>query len=388
LVAGTFDPGAAGFNLNVIWAQIAVINIPRVELKFGVTDLVPSEQAVAAADSASSNVWWRVGSAIGAIASFVVSTSLWFFYVPMLWFAVFGREDKKVNVDPFIRKYVEIAERFEREVGAWYTRAGIEEFHRFQRELEEARGTYQGLKAEEQRLLDGYRQNRKARQLYAYLDSFDIGHAQIRGIGPAKKATLASYGIDTAADVTQQKILAVPGFGPSNSIPVIEWRRRLESRFVYSAQENAADRQEIGKIRSGIEARASSLRQKLTAGPRNLEALARRVRQAVAIADPALIRCHKEREQAKVDLTFLKVQIPNVQKYSPSPGGSHGGQSSTAVPPASPRPSSYAPAPSGSAPSCPRCGSSMQRRLARRGRNAGNYFWGCMRYPRCKGTRN
>ena len=39
-------------------------------------------------------------------------------------------------------------------------------------------------------------------------------------------------------------------------------------------------------------------------------------------------------------------------------------------------------------PSCPKCGKSMMRRLARRGPNAGNYFWGCSGYPDCRGIRN
>ena len=42
----------------------------------------------------------------------------------------------------------------------------------------------------------------------------------------------------------------------------------------------------------------------------------------------------------------------------------------------------------GSPPACPKCGSSMHLRTARRGRNAGNQFWGCSRYPICKGIQN
>lgn len=38
-------------------------------------------------------------------------------------------------------------------------------------------------------------------------------------------------------------------------------------------------------------------------------------------------------------------------------------------------------------PGCPVCRSSMVRRVARRGANAGNAFWSCSRYPACKGTR-
>ncbi len=36
-------------------------------------------------------------------------------------------------------------------------------------------------------------------------------------------------------------------------------------------------------------------------------------------------------------------------------------------------------------PSCPKCGSSMVLRTAKRGSNAGNEFWGCEGYPQCRG---
>ena len=37
--------------------------------------------------------------------------------------------------------------------------------------------------------------------------------AVISGIGPGRKATLQSYGIETAEDINDQAVLAVPGFG-------------------------------------------------------------------------------------------------------------------------------------------------------------------------------
>ena len=36
---------------------------------------------------------------------------------------------------------------------------------------------------------------------------------------------------------------------------------------------------------------------------------------------------------------------------------------------------------------CPRCGSEMIMREARKGTNAGQRFWGCTHYPKCRGTR-
>ncbi|MBU5611679.1 restriction endonuclease [Geomonas azotofigens] len=38
------------------------------------------------------------------------------------------------------------------------------------------------------------------------------------------------------------------------------------------------------------------------------------------------------------------------------------------------------------APPCPKCGAVMQIRVARKGANAGQKFWGCSIYPKCNGT--
>ena len=37
---------------------------------------------------------------------------------------------------------------------------------------------------------------------------------------------------------------------------------------------------------------------------------------------------------------------------------------------------------------CPRCGSRMVLRTTKKGPNAGSQFWGCSRYPECRGTRD
>jgi four helix bundle suffix protein len=37
-------------------------------------------------------------------------------------------------------------------------------------------------------------------------------------------------------------------------------------------------------------------------------------------------------------------------------------------------------------PKCPQCGSLMALRTAKSGKNTGQQFWGCTKYPDCKGT--
>jgi restriction system protein len=38
-------------------------------------------------------------------------------------------------------------------------------------------------------------------------------------------------------------------------------------------------------------------------------------------------------------------------------------------------------------PRCPKCGESLVLRTAKKGKNAGQQFWGCSRFPHCRGTR-
>ena len=37
-------------------------------------------------------------------------------------------------------------------------------------------------------------------------------------------------------------------------------------------------------------------------------------------------------------------------------------------------------------PKCPKCGGDMMLRVAEKGDNMGLHFWGCLRYPVCKGA--
>jgi restriction system protein len=56
------------------------------------------------------------------------------------------------------------------------------------------------------------------------------------------------------------------------------------------------------------------------------------------------------------------------------------------TPPSAPPPAPPAIVKSATSPVCPECGASMILRTAKRGANAGNRFWGCSAYPKCKRT--
>lgn len=55
--------------------------------------------------------------------------------------------------------------------------------------------------------------------------------------------------------------------------------------------------------------------------------------------------------------------------------------------PVQPTPVELGPSTAEDVPLCPKCDSKMALRVARRGDHAGDRFWGCSRYPACRGTR-
>jgi hypothetical protein len=95
-------------------------------------------------------------------------------------------------------------------------------------------------------------------QMHSYLDRFQIASAKIKGLGSAKKATLRSYGIETAADVSKGRIEAISGFGPATSGSLVVWRQSLEMKFRFKSNQ-PVDPREIARVKSQIAQERSRL---------------------------------------------------------------------------------------------------------------------------------
>jgi DNA-binding helix-hairpin-helix protein with protein kinase domain len=71
-------------------------------------------------------------------------------------------------------------------------------------------------------------------QLAGFLQQYFISDASIKDIGPTRKATLASFGIESASDVEKGAILQVPGFGEKLAERLVCWRQEVERHFVFN----------------------------------------------------------------------------------------------------------------------------------------------------------
>jgi DNA-binding helix-hairpin-helix protein with protein kinase domain len=65
----------------------------------------------------------------------------------------------------------------------------------------------------------------------SFLRSHLISDASIYGIGPGRSSTLASYGIETAADLSSYRLHSISGFGPVLVSALLSWRQDLLKRY-------------------------------------------------------------------------------------------------------------------------------------------------------------
>jgi DNA-binding helix-hairpin-helix protein with protein kinase domain len=148
-----------------------------------------------------------------------------------------------------------------------------------------AESTYRGLRAFEQRRIERFRdleRGRHEQQLRRYLDQFEVKDSRLKGFGPGRFAALVSNGVETADDLTVEKLTGIAGFGPKRIAALLDWRRKLEASFKFNpsdpagAQERArVERElqidharevtELQRLAEQIKAQAGSLRQRIVA---------------------------------------------------------------------------------------------------------------------------
>lgn len=319
----------------------------------------------------------------GAVAGLIYATPMWFIWIGLaIWgWATFS--DHEVKSDSFQKAFKDADEYVQRELNTFVQRNGIIEVVKVRGDLDAAIAAYKSHGDALVRELMVMKSNREARQRQVYLDRFSIRHANISGIGPAKTATLISFGIETAADVNQNAVLSIPGFGDVMTGKLLAWRREHESRFKYDRTPNAQDVADERALRRRFAAEKAKLESTIRNGLGTLRSAKARLDAlpAKARSDKALTDAIAARTQAEHDLRELGVSVPAsnvaltvILPPRSAPQHSRKFLASTPTPPPLTTTSCT--------PNCPRCGSPMRQRSGRY-----SQFWGCSRYPTCKGTR-
>jgi DNA-binding helix-hairpin-helix protein with protein kinase domain len=168
------------------------------------------------------------------------------------------------------------------------------------RQLEDLRHRWNELPAKRATRLQKLEAERREQQLEKFLSNFFIDHADVRDIGPGRKATLASYGIETAADVTRQRVKKVPGFGDAMTAKLLAWRNQVSQKFTFDPTKGI-DRDRVADLDREILKERRQIEKELLTGATELAQLGRQFERHHIVLMRAVNQAAHALAQARVD---------------------------------------------------------------------------------------
>ena len=182
--------------------------------------------------------------------------------------------------------------------------SGSDAFAARKQQLLHLRKEYMGLAMVEQKEIAGLHTTARSRQLHAFLDQHFLDDAVITGVGPAKKAALLSFGIETAADVDWGRVHAVKGFGTVLTGAVVQWRKTCEQQFRFDPQ-RAVSQADLDAVRAKYAHRRKHLEAELSKGPNELHVIQQQGLARANVFAAQLSTAALQLAQAKADMTVF-----------------------------------------------------------------------------------
>lgn len=301
--------GLSGVSLAKIWAVIEAIPLPP-------SIVIPNVKTIGVTptplppgiERQRAITFWRL--LIAALALYLLTV------MPKAWFAVLGVAFVVWNVVGGLGGSKRMAERVKRQevrnmaqqtydqiVGQVRQITSPEAFAKKKHSLALIRDEYRQLPEYERIEMANLHATAETRQKRQFLERQLIHAATIPRVGPAKKATLRSFGIETAADVTWNKVIAVPGFGEVSTRAVVDWQKTCERNFIFNPG-RAITEADKNSVRARIAARQRAIETALNTGATELQCMRQEMMDKVNILLPQLHTASRELAQAEADLNI------------------------------------------------------------------------------------
>ena len=170
----------------------------------------------------------------------------------------------------------------------------------------------QSLPNEERQRLNDLKTKQRELQLTHFLEKYPIRSAKIRGIGDSRKATLRSYGIETAADVERQQIDRISGFGPAMVGALVAWRTSVERKFAFDPRQpiNPAD---VTSITSDIARKSTDLVTQLRQEFSKLRLASDNLRSERSAVQTSAAALWQSLKQTELDTRFVASRIAPIK---------------------------------------------------------------------------
>ena len=304
----TIDFQAASGSVAALWSQIqGLSSLPAMPVFAAPALTLAGRPAPASAGSSvTRNRLAYAGICFVAFVLSIVAPKLWWLWLTAGGFAIHGIKPRS-SVELNTRKSaLAVAQRGYDAALSEYDRA------RGDRRLADAFRSLGQLKAQLDDLPQVLAREMKqlqatlvARQLHDFLDRHLIRGAKIAGVGEQRKQTLASFGIETAADISVSAIGAIPGFGAGLTNNLMAWRRSIEQKFVPSNNVTPTP-QDVSSVNAKIASMRAKLEQQLRDGATHLHSVRNEVLARQNTAKGTLEAAHNNLAQAQADLAVMQ----------------------------------------------------------------------------------
>lgn len=252
--------GGAGtvFDMARLWREIEAVHHPGPAPAI----VVPMPEASAESRKLASLGRKRHAAAAtlaGIVAAFaLVAGPVMLLAAVVMYLVALAANSGDRQVAPIIAAFDAAAARWDRAEKEWSQKAGPGLFEQRKAVLVGLRNDWNQVPSLRLRMLADLERDRERAQRIRFLDAFEIEKARIEGIGKSRKLTLASYGIETAADVTQAALSQVPGFGPKLQARMLAWRSQVEQRFVFDPRRHV-DPRDTARVEQDILAKKTQI---------------------------------------------------------------------------------------------------------------------------------
>jgi DNA-binding helix-hairpin-helix protein with protein kinase domain len=297
------------FNLEILWAQIRAIPHPGPAPSFQSISPKPSEAAINLKGWNSQRKLLAACVAALPFAVLLLGAKIpvfWIFVASAAAFAIANHlGDRSRELNELRRKKDAATTDWARVKREWQTRAGSEAFDAKRSELEQLTQELYQLTNVRLRKLEELNARQQQLQMQEFLDRFEIDRATIPNIGPGRKQTLSSYGIETAADITERQLAKVPGFGPVLCTKLTDWRASIEARFRFDPARQI-DPRHIAKVEQDILADRRRVEDELRSGPVELRTISSQILAARQHMRPQVEAVYARYLQATTDFEAAK----------------------------------------------------------------------------------
>lgn len=299
--------GSSGFHLASVWAAIEAIPAPvAIAMPTSNFKAVPQPLPAECQSARNSALFARtVIIALGIIAT-IAKPALFMLALVLggLAWMMFGKINYGPERDRRAQQLIAAERRWNSVTARWDAETGPGGFAKTKSELARLRAEYESLGAKEQQGIEELKRTAEHRQKQRYLERFFISDAGIPGVGPGRTATLASHGIETAADVTASRIKNVKGFGESLTRSLVDWKKQKELGFRFNASA-AVTSADIATVRNKFLTMKVQIEKSLSAGPEQLKRYRTEQQNRAASLQSVVLEAASDLAQARADVAAM-----------------------------------------------------------------------------------